>query len=380
MERALAAKLGELFADIAWLRPGRVEQTSASSDAGFDLLATLPLAEGKAALCVVCKDELRASAFESLAARKLSPGKRVRYIVPVLAMPFVPDRVAELCVKRGWGWYDLAGNCYIDVPGAIHVERSGHAPVFSPPRPLANLGTSEAGRVIRALLATENVSRRWTQRSMETHFGEPPVRSGNTAAPIPEPSLGLVNKVVRYLRDEAFIDASPGGGFRLRDPVKLLLAWRDTYRFDRHERRRYFTLLQGRKLQDAFYRLGLYAGGFAAYASFSAAGFQAPHVRQPKTWLYVGAEHVTRLEELVGARQAESGENLVVSIPDDAGVFYLADGGSMGEPRLACTNPVQTYVDLWYSGGRGQEAAEALLEQRLKPAWAVHDLAGDGSL
>jgi hypothetical protein len=189
-----------------------------------------------------------------------------------------------------------------------------------------------------------------------------------------------VNKVVRYLRDEAFIDASPGGGFRLRDPVKLLLAWRDTYRFDRHERGRYFTLLQGRKLQDAFYRLGLYAGGFAAYASFSAAGFQAPHVRQPKTWLYVGAEHVTRLEELVGARQAESGENLVVSIPDDAGVLYLADGGSLGEPRLACTNPVQTYVDLWYSGGRGQEAAEALLEQRLKPAWAVHDLAGDGSL
>jgi hypothetical protein len=76
---------------------------------------------------------------------------------------------------------------------------------------------------------------RWTQSHMEGHFGE-------QATPIPEPSLGLVNKVVRYLRDEAFIEHTEGGGFRLREPVKLLFAWRDAYRFGRHERRDYFTL------------------------------------------------------------------------------------------------------------------------------------------
>jgi len=60
-------------------------------------------------------------------------------------------------------------------------------------------------------------------------------------------------------------------------------------------------------------------------------------------------------------------------IPDDEGVFYMADGGPAGE-RLACTNLVQTYVDLWHSGGRGQEAAEALLEQRLKPEWKARGM------
>jgi hypothetical protein len=60
---------------------------------------------------------------------------------------------------------------------------------------------------------------------------------------------------------------------------------------------------------------------------------------------------------------------LVVLIPDDEGVFSLTDGGRTGEHRMRCTNPVQTYVDLWHSGGRGEEAAEALLEQRLKPQW-----------
>ncbi len=46
----------------------------------------------------------------------------------------------------------------------------------------------------------------------------------------------------------------------------------------------------------------------------------------------------------------------------------------MGEQRLSCTNPVQTYVDFFHCGGRGEEAAEALLEQNLKRAWKARGL------
>ncbi len=53
---------------------------------------------------------------------------------------------------------------------------------------------------------------------------------------------------------------------------------------------------------------------------------------------------------------------------------YLQEGGTMGEQRLSCTNPVQTYVDLFHCGGRGEEAAEALLEQNLKRAWKARGL------
>jgi hypothetical protein len=67
----------------------------------------------------------------------------------------------------------------------------------------------------------------------------------------------------------------------------------------------------------------------------------------------------------------DSGENLVVLIPDDNGVFYLQEGES---GRLVSTNPVQTYVDLCHCGGRGEEAAEALLEQNLKRAWKARGL------
>lgn len=99
----------------------------------------------------------------------------------------------------------------------------------------------------------------------------------------------------------------------------------------------------------------------------SAADIQAPAVRQSRTWLYVGAEFEKEFASALDAKVVDPGENLVVLIPDDGGVFYRVDTGAN---RAPCTNPVQTYVDLAKVGGRGEEAAEAIFNQRLKPAWA----------
>jgi hypothetical protein len=91
-------------------------------------------------------------------------------------------------------------------------------------------------------------------------------------------------------------------------------------------------------------------------------------VRQPRAWLYLNPNLERELQSAVEAKPVDSGENLVVLIPDDAGVFYRME---VGRNRLACTNAAQTYVDLASSGGRGEEAAQAVLEQRLKPAWSA---------
>jgi hypothetical protein len=362
LEKALAAKLRELLGGVGWLCGWQVERTGKAAHSGFDLLVTVPLpGGGKAALCVECKRELHPSAFRMVADKVPAATGRSKLVVRVLALPFVSPRMEELCAEHGWSWFDLAGNCRLDVPGLLHLQHTGNQPVHKRPRPVANLSTREAGRVIRALLVPENGGIRWTQREMQRHCQ-------------PNVSLGLVNKVVRHLRDEAFIEDLPDGGFRLRDPLKLLSAWRDAYRFDRHERRGYFTLLRGKQLREALTGLEVATGGHAAYAAFSAAEFQAPHVRQPRTWLYIGGEWEDEFCNLVEAKAVDSGENVVVLIPDDAGIFYQCDGGHVGGSRLACTNAVQTYVDLWRCGGRGQEAAEAVLEQHLKPQWKARGL------
>lgn len=360
--KALAAKLDQLLRGVEWLRDCNLKQEVCAPNAAFDLLFTLPLpGGGTAALCVECKSELRPSAFGMLADRVCSPVGRPRAVVRVLALPWVSPRVAELCEEHGWSWFDLAGNYRLDVPGLLRLQHTGNKTALRRPRPAANLSTPEAGRVIRVLLSPENAAMRWTQREMQKHCR-------------PNVSLGLVNKVVRHLRDEAFIGGAEDGGFRLRDPLKLLFAWRDAYIFDRHERRGYFTLLQGKKLRDAMNALGSRTGGFAVYAAYSAAELQAPHVRQPKTWLYIREPELSRFEEMMEAKRVDSGENMVVLIPDDEGVFYLSDGVSIGENRMGCTNLVQTYVDLYHCGGRGEEAADALLNQRIKSEWKARGL------
>jgi hypothetical protein len=133
-------------------------------------------------------------------------------------------------------------------------------------------------------------------------------------------------------------------------------------------------LLQGKQQHEALAKLDSQSGGFAAYAAFSAADYQAPHVRQPKTWLFVSEREISNFERLVEAKRVESGENMDVLIPCDEGVFYLGDEDTMGQRRMACTNLVQTYLDLSHCGGRGEEAAEALLEQRLKPEWKARKM------
>ena len=358
LENAFAARLRELLGGVAWLPGWRVEINPANHERRYDLLATGRLPRGpEVELWVECQREPRPSRFPYVNVRRefgKNSMKRVR--VRVLAAPSISPRMAEICERHGWSWFDLAGNHRLDVPGLLRLQSVGAEPTHRRPRPTANLSTPEASRVIRALLAPEHGEKRWTQRDMQKEC-EPKV------------SLGLVNKVVRYLHDEAFVERVEAGGFRLVDPVKLLFAWREAYRFDRQERRGYFTLLQGTRLRDALARLGAQTGGYAAYAAFSAAEFQAPHVRQPKTWLYVREHEVSKFEELVEAKPVESGENLVFLIPNDDGVFFLSDGGILGDHRMRCTNPAQTYVDLYHCGGRGEEAADALLEQRLKPEW-----------
>lgn len=357
LEKALQERFEALLESITWLQNRKPESVSDSPDSGFDFLVTIPLPDGgKAAVCVQCKQEMRPSTFPMLAEKKLRPPGRPKVIVPVLGMPWVSPGVAEACQSRQWSWFDLAGNYRLDVPGVLRISHTGQEPSHGRPRPAANLGTAEAARILRALLMGDPVGKLWTQHALRD-------------ACRPAVSIGLVNKVVRHLRDEDLLVPVEDGGFLVRDPLKLLSVWSEAYRFSRHARINYFTLKQGKDLQSALAQLGRGHDACAAYAAFSAAEYQAPHVRQPKTWLYVRSLDLERFEQVLGARQVDSGENLVVLVPEDDGVFTGLDADEKSQDRLGATHPVQTYVDLFHAGGRGKEAAEALLDQRIKPEW-----------
>jgi hypothetical protein len=272
----------------------------------------------------------------------------------VFAAPFVSPRLAEVCWDRGWGWFDLAGNCRINIPGLLQIDRRGNQPVHRVSRPDANLGSPEAARIMRALLSPEHESVPWTsQRNLQK-------------ATEPRVSIGLVNKVVTHLRNEGQLSADGKDGLRVIDPEKLLIAWRGAYRFDRIRRSEWFTLLKAPEIEKAMREANVGGETCLAWASFSAAERQAPMVRQPKFWLMALEYHADFIREALKATPVEMGANLTLLIAPDRG--YLSGAEDEHQSGL-CTHPLQTYLDTWHSGGRGQEAAQAVLERRLKPSW-----------
>lgn len=356
LERELESRLRVLLESIPGLGSGaKVWRNPAASDRSFDIMAELevPRTKERVEFRVECKELPRPSQFPFVNLQRAfgEDGSRTT-LVPVLAAPHISPRMAELCEKHGWSWFDLAGNCRLVVPGALYIERSGLAAVHHRPKPKANLGSAASGRVLLALLAPQKAGEKWTQTRLQKYC-EPGV------------SIGLVNKVVTHLREEAWLELLDDRTFRVKDAVGLLEVWRKAYRFDRHRRVGYFTLLKPLELQKRLESLNE-AEGEVAYAAFSAADFQAPCVRQNKTWLYVSDAALDEFVEATESKRVESGENLVALIPDDAGVFYMGDPG---DGRLPCTNPVQTWLDLSHVGGRGDEAAEAILNQCIKPIW-----------
>lgn len=356
-EILLEKRLREILEEIQWLRNWQIHRNTAPYQRAFDLLADIPLPGGNSATLVIeCRNLPRPSQFPFVSlTRDFKKDEKNHTTIPVLAAPWISPRMAELCGKHGWSWFDLAGNCRINIPNGIFIERTGFDPVHERPKPEANLSTPESARVVRALLASGNLGVKWTQRELQKHC-EPGV------------SLGLVNKVVKYLREQAYVIDVPGERrFRLHDPMGLLNEWNQAYVFERHYRAGYFTLLRSEALRDALGPLNSLAGGHAAFGAFTAADYQAPHVNESKTWLFLRKDYEGVFREKAEAKPVDSGANIVVLFPEDDGVFY----GQIQEDttKLPSTNPVQTYVDLSHAGGRGDEAAEAILEQRLKPEW-----------
>lgn len=345
--------------------PGLGEWQVASNPAAyervFDIEASTKSHHGpRIELWVECKAEPRPVHFPYVSIERQFRDEKPSLVrVPVLAAPVIGPRMAEVCWEHGWSWFDLAGNCRLSVPGCLYIERKGLRSALRAPKADANLGTPEASRVLRAILLPRNNASFWTQRDLQERCR-------------PGVSLGLVNKVLSHLRSEKYVEEDDEGRYQVRDAAGLLAAWSKAYQFKRVRQHRLFTLKRPAEIEKALHGIGPHGDVKVAHAAFSAADIQAPAVRQAKSWLMVSPDWVDEVRSALAAKEVDSGDNLVLLVPPDEGPLYepeLRQGG------LPCTNPLQTYLDVSRLAGRGEEAAEALLSQVIKPAWKAKGLA-----
>lgn len=347
-ESRAAEALRELLERVPAIRVLDVKQEVADAGKQVDILARLD-ADGRryTLACEVKSNGQPRYVRQALLQLRDYVAGRTPETIPVLVAPYLSPNVQSLCREEGVGFLDLEGNAYLAF-GGIFIERQVASKPKTERRELKSLFTPKSAQVLRVLL--RDPDRTWRV-----------VELAEAAAV----SVGHVSNVRGSLLDREWAEVSEEG-LRLSKPDALLDAWAATYAAPTGQRVNFHTTLHGKALDEAARQaLGTDAEeGQAVFASYSAAHWLASYARTGTHYFYADAKGLERLRSVLNLSSASKGQNVVVTLPKDEGLFLDIIEPA---PGAVCTSPVQTYLDLVVSSERGTEAADHLRKEKL--AW-----------
>lgn len=264
----------------------------------------------------------------------------------VVVAPYISPTAAEICSQEGVGYVDLAGNCRF-VFNQVYVHQEGRPNPFSEKRELQSLYSPKSSRILRVLLL--NTKRRWKMQDLAQEA---------------DVSLGLVAKVKELLVEREWIQEARDG-LQLVGPEALLLQWAAQYQIQKSNITSFYTLSDVSETEEQLSDFCRRQRVQFALTGFSAAARTAPFVRYKLVTAYFNA-NLEKVASQLNFKKVSSGATLNLMIPYDEGVFHQTEEVD-GVPIVSS---VQLYLDLKNMAGRGEEAAQFLLDEVIKPTWA----------
>lgn len=269
---------------------------------------------------------------------------------PLLGVPYMPPASAELCRREGISWFDLSGNADIHAPGVL-IEFRGHPNRYRRPGRPASVFAPKSSRIARALLIEPGRHLRQQDVAEETGL-----------------DAGYVSRIVQRLVAARFVARAQNGALKVIAPRALLDGWRAENPFAREQVERFHVASRGgeealRKVAAGLRR----ASATHAFTGLAAAWTLAPFAMFRVVTVYVDGPVTDELAASVGARRVDSGANLWVVAPRDAGVFHRA----RVVHDVRSVHAVQAYVDLAGHAERANEAADHL--RRTALPWTLRD-------
>lgn len=268
---------------------------------------------------------------------------------PVFIAPYISPEASSICEGYGVGYLDLAGNCRLAFD-QVYIRREGYPNAVVQKRDLRSLYSPKAERVLRVLL--ESGKRAWRMQKLADEAGV---------------SLGQVANVKKLLADREWIETETGG-LRLRSLDEavspILKEWAANYRPSRNSQIDFYSLKAIPQTEAELVEAGRKLKIRIAFTGFSGAARLAPTVRYQRITAYAAGD-AEALAVRLNLKRVTSGANLTLIAPYDAGVFY----GSSDVDGAPIVSPVQLWLDLKQTKGRGEEAAAAILEEVIKPKW-----------
>ena len=346
LEDRAAGALRELMGEVPALRLSNVELEPGPPDRGVDIVARIDVGDRRRMLvCEVKSNGQPRNVRAALLQLRNYVAQLGEEAVPMFIAPYLSPEAQALCKENKVGFLDLVGNARL-VFDSVFIERRVADRPPADHRQLKSLFKPKSAQVLRVML--RDPKRTWRVTELAETAGV---------------SLGHVSNVRTGLLDREWAQVSDQG-LCLSEPDSLLNAWRDEYAAPEGKRLAFYTILHGSAFEEAARQvLGTPPEkAKAVFASFSAAHWLAPYGRTGTQYFYADAPGLERLKERLKLSPSPKGENVVVTVPKDSGLFRDTVEPA---PGAVCTGAIQTYLDLWVAGERGREAAEHLRQEKL---------------
>ncbi|MBU2610788.1 MAG: hypothetical protein KJ606_07575 [Chloroflexi bacterium] len=263
----------------------------------------------------------------------------------IFIAPYISPVAAEICTQANIGYADLSGNCRLAFQ-QIFILRENQPNRYITKKELASLFAPKSERILRVLLT-------FPYRSWKT----------TTLANAARVSLGMVSHVKKQLSEREWV-RSEADGFVLTAPFDLLQTWSENYSFRNNKRFEYYTIQSPADFDTSLADYCTRAGIEYALTGFSASARLAPAVRYQRAMAYVQGD-IPALAAELRLKVVTSGSNVNLLSPYDEGVFF----GASSVDGIQVASQIQVYLDLKNYRGRGEEAAEYLFNQVIKPLW-----------
>ena len=262
----------------------------------------------------------------------------------VFVAPYISEKSAEICKGNGIGYIDLSGNCRLDFDGT-YIEIKGNPNRFVRKSGLKSLFKPKAERILRALFCEPE--RQWLAMGLATSA---------------DVSIGQVSNVRKLLLEREWIKDQKRG-IKLIEPLQMLASWLTEYQLDRSTVYELYDMGSVGDIESTISSFCNRTGTRCAFTGFSGASRYAPFTTYRTVAVYMDISE-SNVNELP-FKPVTSGANIRIISPYDDGVYY----GTRNIRGQSVASPVQCYLDLKDEKARGEEAAEALLEQVIKPSW-----------
>lgn len=262
----------------------------------------------------------------------------------VIIAPYISSKAAEICIEENVGFIDLTGNCRVSFKG-VYIERSGRPNSSIIRREHRSLFSQKATRVLRVLF--EHPKKKWRIAGLAKEASV---------------SLGQTFNVKNLLLDREMVIVDDDG-LVLKDPDVLLGEWAAAH-VPHKNWSEYFTLKAPAEFEVELAELCNKKGIPYALMGFSAASRYAPMVRTNRAMAYVSGNVPATAREL-DLKAVTNGANVILALPSDEGVYY----GTQEIDNIKIVSPLQAYLDLVGFRGRGDEAAQTILERKVRPTW-----------